>query len=156
MTWRALFTWPYNQIFGKKNIRRHYRPPGEIKRRLQEMQESVLTSEYRERAAAAPAGSRAETPGDMTQLLRAGSVFSEDALKAIANIIAKRADMFVLPADFKEYIELGADKNGLMTYRCNGRGSNFCETLHAVGRCRLTVSRPELKARLVSALEIKM
>jgi len=65
------------------------------------MQSFVLTAEYQERAAAAPAGSRAETPRDITQMLRAGSVFSEDALKAIANIIAKRADMFVLPAEFK-------------------------------------------------------
>jgi hypothetical protein len=28
--------------------------------------------------------------------------------------------------------------------------------LHQVGRCRLTVSKPELKVRLVSALETKM
>ena len=101
MTRRALFTWPYFQTFAKKNIRRHYRPPGEIKTRLQDMQAFVLTAEYQERAAAAPAGSRAETPVQMTQMLRAGSVFSEDALKAIANIVAKRADMFVLPAEFK-------------------------------------------------------
>jgi hypothetical protein len=30
------------------------------------------------------------------------------------------------------------------------------ELLHKVGRCRLTVSKPELKARLGSALESKM
>jgi hypothetical protein len=29
-------------------------------------------------------------------------------------------------------------------------------TTFMVGRCRLTVSKPELKARLVSALETKM
>jgi hypothetical protein len=32
----------------------------------------------------------------------------------------------------------------------------MCANSNKVGRCRLTVSKPELKARLVSALETKM
>jgi hypothetical protein len=33
---------------------------------------------------------------------------------------------------------------------------DFRTTLHLVGRCRLTVSKPELKARLISALETQI
>jgi len=34
--------------------------------------------------------------------------------------------------------------------------SNFVVAMNTVGRCRLTLSKPELKARLISALETKM
>ena len=136
---------PYFSAF-KDHIEFFYRPPPTIKQKLIAMRDEILTEEVNERqqkhelTAAAPTDPTNTATSSCTSLdtigvdlelgLKTGSVFSPEAIKAINRAIA-RAVLFVLPDDYKPYIEIGKDKFGLPIYRCNGRGSNFCETAHS-------------------------
>ena len=112
---------PYFQTFNgaKNNIRTHLRPVEEIQRRLLATQVEVFSAEARDRGGESMGGGMS---AEAIKSIRSSSVFSNDALKAMRKLITTRAPLYVLPAAYDEYIEMGTDSNNLKVYRSNGRG----------------------------------
>ena len=121
---------PYFTAF-KNHVQFLYRPPEVIKKKLEDLRRKILIDELRERDPDLFAeGDDDVVLADLELGLKAGSVFSPDALKAFDRLI-KRAHLYVLPDEYKPYRVIGHDRFGLPIYRSNGRGSVFCESAHS-------------------------